>query len=238
MISHRLEKKENKENINRLLKQKWRRYEMLWKESRKLGMVKLETPIRRGWVRQFALSEESKHRKDSHVIAHILDLINTKMYSKDRNWNSSKCNKPLGVEYINGAHIENQFLASLTNKEYEKLDACAKKFFVRSYLYTPYSSLKYERWIIEKPSKFFRLKDSKHYIKEVPIFDAQIDRERTEIWNWIWQSGLYYKLAKAHGWCMHHDDDYTGLKQKIMTNGMKKEIRTYVDELMEVQYTA
>ena len=222
--------KSQRNDLHRLLRQKWKRYNDLWGMSYKLGYHTLEEPIRKGWVRKFALSEESKNRKDSTVIARVLDIINTNSYCKDRKWSELKYQP----EYANDARIDNQSLKSLTQKEYDKLGVREKKYFIERTLYRTFGKGNEKRWVIEKPGKFFRLKDSRHYITKIPIFDPAIDRERAEIWNWITSNGLYSKIAKIHGWQVTWWDDND--KARVMDKALKKEMREYVDEMIGNKY--
>ena len=80
---------------------------------------------------------------------------------------------------------------------------------------------------------FFKMKDRKYWITEVPVFDPQIDKESTEIWDWIHDNGLYGKLCNKMGWRQNHNDPYDVRKKVIIDNMSKKEMREYINTCID-----
>jgi len=232
-MSHDREaRKKSKSNLERTLKQKWRRYSHLRDEARNLGKVTLEEPIRHGWNRSFILNEQTKNRNDAREIQQVLDLVNNTYWSRERDWSS------IEIQWKGMRHINECQLHPLTGKEYNKLPTNLQKYFMRDIL--TYSmgigrdNTPRHYYVIDKPNMYFRLKDKKCWITEVPIFDPQLDKEIDEIWNWIEWNGLYGKLANCSGWRLNYWDDWN--KKQGLVKMKKNEIREYFDDLLNQEY--
>lgn len=229
MSRDRESRKQNKGDLERLLKQKWRRYLHLRDEARKLGKVTLEEPIRHGWKRTFVLNEQTKNRRDAHLIQQVLDKVNKEYWSRERDWSDIK------PKWWPMADIEGCQLNPLTTKEYNKLNVREQKYFTKvslSYVTITSKSSWKEYYIITKPSMYFRMKDRKYWITEVPVFDPEIDRESDEIWDWIHSNGLYGKLANKMGWRQNYHDPYDVRKQVELEKMSKSEMRNYFNECL------
>jgi hypothetical protein len=234
-MSHDREaRRKNKDDIEHTLKQKWRRYRHLCDEARKLGKVELEEPIRHGWKRKFILNEQTKNRVDANLIQQALDYVNTQYWSRERDWSDIK------LKWTNMPTVDGCELQPLTGREYNKLPLRVQKYFTEIELrYTNMfgeTSPSKNYWVIAKPSMYFKLKDRKFWITEVPIFDPEIDRETEEIWDWIHGHGLYGKLANKMGWRQNYNDPWDIRKRVLLDNMKKSEMRTYFDEQLTKEY--
>ena len=232
MSQDREARRKTKGDLELELKRKWRRYNQLREESRSLGKVKLEEPIRHGWKRTFVLKEQTKNRRDAQLIQQVLDKVNTEYWSRERDWSNIK------PRWIPMTDIDGCQLNPLTEKEYNKLTERQKKYFIKSSLCWA-KTLGNRNWkdyyVISKPNMFFKMKDRKYWITEVPVFDPQIDKESTEIWDWIHDNGLYGKLCNKMGWRQNYNDPYDVRKKVVLENMSKKEMREYFNERLDEQ---
>lgn len=226
-------RKKNKDNLELMLKRKWRRYEHLRSEAHKLGKVQLEEPIRHGWKRKFILNKQTKNRTDANIIQNALDRVNREYWSRERDWSQ------IVKQWNHMADIDECQLHPLNNKSYNKLSEREKKFFVKKeiqYCYHGRSTPAKNFWIIEKPYMYFRMKDRKYWLTEVPIFDPEIDQEMSEIWDWIHSNGLYGKLANISGWRQNFNDPWDIRKKTLLAKAKKSEIREYFDGKLDEAY--
>ena len=214
--------KNSKDKFELELKRKWRKYEKLCDQARGLGYVELDEPRRDGWKLTLVLKAETKNRKDSDRYQIALDLVNRFYYSPDRNWDKrlSKAHTPnMSDEYysIFGINLRDNiyfYPKRITSKMYDGLDQYVKKLFVPSSTGKTYSFANIQRYC--------EMKDSKHWLTKVPIFDPVIESERTKLWDDLYDNGYYPKICKLLGYNSHHDDwDYEGKRKKL------KDIKTY-----------
>jgi len=233
-MSHDREaRKKGKADLEHMLKQKWRRYIHLRDEARKLGKVTLDEPIRHGWKRKFVLNEQTKNRTDANIIQQLLDKVNHEYWSRERDWSD------IHKHWLGLADIDNCQLNPLTNKEYNKLSEREKKFFKYEQITYNYYGRKGETkhyWIIEKPNMYFRMKDRKYWLTEVPVFDPELDSEVNGIWDWIETHGLYGKLANKMGWRQNFNDPYDARKRTLKAKLSKAEIRTYFEDKLNEEH--
>lgn len=232
MGKNREARRQNKGELELDLKRKWRRYLQLRDEARSLGKVQLDEPIRHGWKRTFVLNDQTKNRRDAQLIQQVLDKVNTEYWSRERDWSN------ITPRWVPMSDIDGCQLNPLTEKEYNKLTDRQKKYFIKSSLCWA-TTLGKRNWkdyyIISKPNMFFKMKDRKYWITEVPVFDPEIDKESAEIWDWIHDNGLYGKLANKMGWRMNFNDPYDVRNKVILENMSKKEMREHFNERLDEQ---
>lgn len=166
------------------------------------AMVELETPIPRGWIRHYVLSEEAKKRSDVSVLEEILKAINHRQYCYRRDFRMSKSERKR--KRTTELYYPMQKLGRITAKwwERQKLDNKGwRKYFVLVLCVDDKGqpSLQYEF----KYPRLFVIKTERNWIKQLPSLDSAHMSSITRFWNWVGRNRLTGELYKAMGWQGH-----------------------------------
>lgn len=193
---NRTQRDEKDKELRRL----WRKYRETWDKSREHGQWVTVNPYQHGWLRKYQPRPDIKNRNDIRFIRQALDLLNSTVYCRNKNFmrHSWRDKKDVPIE---------QPLRKLTEEQFNKLSEKMQSYFTRSIcietFFWPYHQKReVVRYIFKHPFWF-------EFIVEPNIVvahwlpDSEWESYCAEISNHIQRNGLWPKIGKAMGWKQH-----------------------------------
>ncbi len=160
------------------IKKKEKEFKLLTKElsnlyeaKRGLGVIKLDKPIRNGWVKHLALRDDISRRKDASVFQEIVNHCGVRIWGTDkrqadRAWNNyhSKKNETsfTGIRHLLGE--KRKFISSMGRMWFNGFD----------WEWVPQSGY-VKRYFCKVPRHFFVTKYSKSFITHKAIIDPVLE---------------------------------------------------------------
>jgi hypothetical protein len=185
----------------------WRRH---WQHRHDSGQfVELDEPYQRGWDRYYVLRSDVKARRDAHVISRMLDLANSKIHCrrKDFTWKGRKNVRVPIPQPIN--RISVKVFDTLSMKE---------QSFWEKFSYYQNKNL----WVDAYRFKFpwmFEFKIVPHMITERWVPDEAWETRRKELSAQIEANGYWPKIGAVMGWNNSVRDRFTGSYNNLKING-------------------
>lgn len=192
-----------------------KRLNVLYRAKRNLGYVKLDPPIRKGWERTYALRHDLKSHRDYKTLLTVLSRIQSPLVADNKDFILPKRRhrraKPL-----------EQTPNCLSDKDYYALEANEQRYFAPVWKKYRYWNTLYRVWEFTKP-QFLVFSVKPYYIKEVRLFDQDIEIEIKEINDRLWgKENLYQRYAKDKpSSCRDYGPK---VKEKILDREMFKEV--------------
>lgn len=235
----------NKEAEEREIKQTVRKLDDLYSRSRKLGMVKLDAPRFVGYVRIFRLKEQTRNRKDAHVLRRILDLVNTSSYCKKKDFSGGVFTGNAYGKYWacwRGSQYDDcgrQITKALTQKQFDLLNQQEQSYFYGIDWDYKYGRKLHEKiYRLKRPEVYYELFVKRFYIKEVPVLDSELEseisyyRDRMDENNW-WPKYLNMKYGGDH----RGDSDWNDrIRRFIFKTLPNLELKEHKDEDGEIYW--
>jgi len=187
-----------KKDVEKQIRQKYKRSNELWELRRKIPLVPLENPYQKGFVRFFVLRDDVKCSKDGDFFQGILSKINTKMYSETRKFlkKKRKFGRRIYVEREQklvqlSTHQWNDPKLGLTTRE--------KQYFLKREEYNPFSKRYNVYYEFIEPWRFV-LRVKPNMITHYKPLHSDLEKEIDELNSYLSQHkivGLVNK--KIHG---------------------------------------
>lgn len=186
-----------------------------------LPMITLDKPRFVGWQRFFVLRDDIANRKDAREFREILDMINTTVYSRTKDFSHYDIeDQPNKYSAYQHSFLRGQHLKTISHKQYEKLNEFKKKWFGECW--EPRGNYKYYRF---NPSYFFVYKIKRHYVTQVPVLDTELESKITELQNKIRTHNLWPKIHKIMGWKMYKAYDYNSRRFSFIDKMIKQAVQ-------------
>ena len=178
-----------------------------------LPLVPLEEPYHHGYIRYFILREDVARRNDAHIFRHILDKINTRIWSPRKDFHYKGQGK--GKKLRPMLHV----IRHLTLEEFNEYTAKQKQYFEKRMLSQTQERLdSYLRlinspnaarnrrarrsawkatwgWFFTKPT-YFVIKQEKCYVTHRRAIDPEIESESKHLRNTINRQHLWPHIWK------------------------------------------
>lgn len=167
-----------------------RESDKLWQARYDLGLMKLEKPIRRGWIKHLKLRDDIARRKDAHLYQAIIRNCGVEV------WGNSKVHADKNWELNHRSNRDVQFpgLRLLIGEKIKCIPTKARMMFdghdwqwIRHKGYV-------KRYFCRVPTYYFETTYSKSYVTHLRVVDPDIESRMAEIDN-ILDSNIYYALA-------------------------------------------
>ncbi len=210
-----INQKEKKEKALRAL---YRERESLEKTNRELGLMKLDEPYQRGWMRFYVLTERSRQRLDCSTLEQILPYLNSTVICKRSDFTHRRGKSKKMVEIM-------QPLRSICRWRWaqEKL---------------PLEWLRYFRWerngwqrafeFVFVHPWYYELTVVPNWITHTKMIDPEIESRLGEIENRFTNYQLWPRYRRLKGksanWWWYCDTR----KQKTLSREAAKEIRAFL----------
>ena len=183
-IMKRSQKQEHEKHVRRIYSQ----LNKLRKAQQNLGWIELDKPVYLGYIKQFVLRDDVSRRSDAKVYQAILEKINDFATCKTKDFmvKEWKTKKKVPVKHK---------LKSLSKKEFNKLPSNQQKHF-----HSDYDHKKKEWRYSFTLDYMFVPKVDKHYAYKVREYDAALEKQEDELYNYIEKNNLWPAINKAMGW--------------------------------------
>lgn len=188
----------------------------LWRRKRE--MVPLDTPIQRGWMRCYCLTEDAEKRSDADLLRAILRRINVVRYHWRRSFAVSRRTRRHKRQYLK------QALMTIPSWEWRssKVPQEWKTYFSREWV------MENRQWVEVfrfRMVKLFELRVLPRMIHELPVCDPELESRLDEIEAEMRDPKKEGRLAKLKGerWTWPCDE-----RQNRLERLAKKRIRAAV----------
>lgn len=183
----------------------------IWEAKIALGYAKLEKPIRHGWCKEIALTENVKRYKNQDAIQEVYAIVNQSFWGKtkldcDRKWEKqiSKCLIYRGVPTI-------------SKKQFNRLSPKAQQ------LCTAFQfklERKYRtRFYIRMPKNAYRISYKRAYVTHTKIIDPSLESREDLIEQKFHKAGYYpvfWKGSKYRDWGLSkYEKDKLSVKKEL-----------------------
>lgn len=211
-LTKRDQRKINKRDREREIRQTVRKIDELWEAYWKLGMVKLDAPRFAGFVRSFRLKEQARNRSDVHVTRKLLDMVNTSAYCKTKEFPKGEVSGMRGYigrywacnRYSQCDENGNQITKAITEKQYNNLNEQEKSYFYEiDWDHVRGQKLHAKIYRLKRPEWFYELHVKRFYIHEVPVLDSELEsqlkyyQDKMDDNNW-WPKYLNMRYGGDH----------------------------------------
>lgn len=200
-----------------------RKYQEYLDKQWGLGYEELDEPIFIGYVRYYVLREDIKRRKDAHHFQRILDAINFRQYTREKENPFKKTRVEMRLNHLN-------------QKDYDALFS-GDNAIPERFKYMFFKTMNVSKWggridyvYTFQNDYYFEVVVKEHYLNKVRLSDPEYqsiidklsDKMRDEhLWEWYY--GNYHKRDP---WF-----DYMSYNRKKFKKGLHDEMKEYRDEM-------
>jgi len=178
-------------------------------------MIRLKTPIQKGWVRYFVLRDDLLKSKEINQLKKVLSLVQNKWYSSDKSFTNRKLIYPRIKNTI-------QKPKCISAETYLNLDNSLKKYFKLCVKLDIYGKHEYV-YEIANP-KLFVLKTEKNFIEKLEEFYPDIESERDYIYRKLYITDkMAYKYTDNYHKNKNPKENYS-YRRKTIKRQIQKEI--------------
>lgn len=173
-------------------------YQRICDQIRHLGYEELNPPVRKGYKRLFAQTDETINSSRAEFYKNILEKINTIRYSPDRIFKEKKKMKIRKWKYRKDPAQE---LKEVSAYEFHHKDIFTEEekncFYEVEFFYSP-ARMYQTKYIFKEPWRF-ELKVKPHYITKVKRKDILLEQRQDELAKYIERDESQRRLVKING---------------------------------------
>jgi len=186
--TRREERKRVVENRIRRVRSLEQEMDIIYRQLRSLGYVKLEKPLRDGWYRTLALRQDISRHKNAHVFQEILDRLGEKFWGREKKYADRAWKK----KYEHDRHLYRRpDIRYIRKRVYDKFSTAAKRHFIKVKLKLNYRYRIY--YYCTLPRYYFVVRYERAYITKRKIIAPELESRMKEIENAL-LAAKYYSL--------------------------------------------
>lgn len=210
----------------------------LYKELRRMGdrirdaeVVELDQPYQRGWVRYFKWSDEATQREDFHLMEGVLEILQYKQWSRDRDFRRLDWHMPIWYH--------KNWKPRLSYHPHELLRACTDPSWVKYFsinAYQPVRGVEHLRDLIQRgwngklrfnhPQLLEKCVEP-FMVTHIKRVDSEAESRTQEIETWIDHQGGWDVIGRALG---HRSYRYVSDRRKIKDRVVRLETQAELEE--------
>ncbi|PIF44030.1 hypothetical protein CLU96_0958 [Chryseobacterium sp. 52] len=234
MRSARNRKRTGKKDVEKQIRQKYKRSKELWLLRRNIPWIPLEKPYQRGFVRFFVLNDEVKRSEDAALFEGILKKINTSMYSESRLF--LKKRRKFGRRiYVEKAQKLNCISSYAWTDPNFGLTSGERPYFLKKEEYNPFRKRDETYYEFMEPWRF-ALRIRPHMITHYKPVDLDLEKEYAELKSYVEQhniAGLIHKkiYGKSNSWKKEYETDLIKSRKYANCIISAKELADYFEDL-------
>ncbi|WP_157604490.1 hypothetical protein [Solitalea canadensis] len=205
ILQYQLKTKRQKKRLVKEAKDKYllkihRSISSLYAEKRALGWVELEEPYQKGWKRSFKLRDDVKRSKKSGFYQHILDKINTTVYSDRKDF---KVKKKRRSQYGYVVKVQKLFEPCEYQLKGLKLNDRELQQFCKVTSYNKLTKRWKTNYVFLEPWRF-ELRVEPNMITKHRAYDPLLESSIDELTNYMWKNDFNKRLRKLLDGCYGH----------------------------------
>lgn len=194
----------------------------IWGTKKALGYAKLEKPIRHGWYKEIALTENVKRYKNQDAIQEVYAIVNQSFWGKtkldcDRKW-----------EKQISKYLIYRGVPTISKKQFNRLSPKAQQ------LCTAFQfklERKYRtRFYIRMPKNAYRISYKRAFVTHTKIIDPSLESREDLIEQKFYKAGYYEVYSKGN---KYNYREYSNSRKERLS--VKKElnhiVKNYKSEL-------